>query len=403
MNNSWWILAGALAVTGCGTTPVEAGDATGEAASSLETGATATLCAPRPYGPEVASTSATTEPTLYGIQGPLAVRVASDVPNPSWPEMPVTVYRPDDRLAYPVLFYSHAYGGTDHSHVAPLLRRLASNGYNVVFVPYMNTGTRNSQYDTLWNGFVAAAKQYGSRFDLTRVGFIGHSFGGGATPELARRAFADPTHNGLTSAWGSAGRFMFIMAPWFSYPNLKNPTSTNDHYRDLPLDVKTVIQVYADDDTNDHLIAVNDIWNKLPVDLQEKSWQLVKSDGCDGQWLNAGHSTPAGYSGSPPGSWDNGHDLWAVARRIHALAAYALKGSGAVARGIAFPSTQDALGLGSWKACGGRAVVPMEASATTPILSACGGGGDATTQDYVFNFSTAAHCSWSDTGAPTCR
>lgn len=403
MTHSWWILAGVLAVTGCGTASEGTGDEALVAVADQEVGTAAAVCAPRPYGPEVATTGATTEPTLYGTQGPLAVRVQSDVPNALWPEMPITVYRPDDRNTYPVLFYSHAYGGSDHTHVGPLLRRLASNGYNVVFVPYMNTGPRRTQYDTLWEGFVAAARQYGTRFDVTRVGFIGHSFGGGATPELARRAFVDPTHNGLTAAWGSAGRFMFIMAPWFSYPNLENPTATNDHYRDLPVDVKTVLQVYADDDTNDPLIAVNDIWNKLPANLQEKSWQLVKSDGCDGQWLNAGHSLPAGYSGAPPGSWDNGHDLWAVARRIHALAGYSLKSGGAVARALAFPTTQDALGLGNWKGCGGRAVVPLEASATTPLLSACGGGGDAPAQDYVFTNSPQEHCSWSDTGAPACR
>jgi hypothetical protein len=193
------------------------------------------------------------------------------------------------------------------------------------------------------------------------------------------------------------------MAPWYSYPNLKQPTATNDNYQSLPLDTKVIIQVFADDDTNDHLIALHDIWEKLPVGLVDKSWQLIHSDGCNGQWLNAGHSVPATFNGMPVGSGYNAHDVWAVARRILALADYSFHGGGASARAIAFPRSEAERSMGSWVDCGGRPIVPLEASETTPIFSGCSGGGGVGTRGYVFDYSPDAHCRFADQGAPLCR
>lgn len=364
-------------------------------------------CALRPFASEETSNVHTTTPSGFGAMGALTVEVSSDVDNADYPGHPITVYRPTGNASYPVIYYSHAYGGDDHTHASKLFEKLASQGLNVVFVPYKTNGTRSSQYNTLWNGFRAATTQYAARFDTTRVGFVGHSFGGGATPEMARRAFGDPTSHGLASAWGSNGRMMFVMAPWYSFPNIDAPTLLNDHYHQLPNDVRTVIQVYGDDDTNDHQIAFHDIWEKLPQGLVDKTWMLVKSDACGAYRLNAGHSVPATFGGSPVGSGNNALDDWAVGRRIHALAAYALQGGGLAARAVAFPNSAPELALGSWKGvCNDRPVVPMEASSTTPIFSACGGGGGTTPQDYLFDYSQAAHCQWSQTGAngtPPCR
>lgn len=377
-----------------------------DAASAPDAGApdgsAGPTCAPRPFVEDDHLLEHYSHPVKYGVKGPLQLVVDSSVVNPEWPDHHVTVFRPEGTAAYPVLFYSHPYGGSDPESQRELFERLASNGYNLVFVPYQASGGRLKQYATLWRGFLEAVAAFGDKFDLTRVGFVGHSFGGGATPELARRAFGAPTENGLTAAWGSAGRMMFIMAPWFSYPNLANPTADNDHFHQLPVDVKTVVQVYGDDDVNDHQIAVHDIWEKLPPGLAEKGWMLVESDSCDGFQLNAGHTTPATYNTAAggPGTGNNAHDEWATARRIHALADYAFTGS-AVARALAFPATSEGVSLGHWVGhCGDRPVAPLKAGAA-PIVSACSGLGG-----MVFGYSPAAHCKWSATGeagGPPCR
>ena len=232
---------------------------------------------------------------------------------------------------------------------------LTSNGLAVVQVPYpiFVAGQRPNavRYDWLWSGFSEAAIRYASVFDLTRVGFVGHSFGGGATPEMARRGFVE-------KGWGAAGRFMFVMAPWYSW---------GTGYDTLPGDVRTVIQVYADDAVNEHDIAVADIWNKLPATL-ERRWLMIRSDAC-GCGLNAGHVVPicSPDSGSPEdGGTLNGHDAWGVWRRVHALAAYAFNGDVAasdVAYGID-------TAMGKWIGCGSRDIRPLE-SATTPIVDHC--------------------------------
>ncbi|PZR05270.1 MAG: hypothetical protein DI536_32620 [Archangium gephyra] len=155
----------------------------------------------------------------------------------------ITIFRPTGLTNVPVIFFSHAFGATNPDSYRDLFEVLASNGYAVVHVPYPLRPPGNTpvdeRYQVLWTGFVTARAHDTTTFDMTRVGFVGHSFGGGATPELARRGYVDQT-------WGSNGRFMFIMAPWYSW---------GTGYDTLPADTRTVIQVYADDEANDPVIA----------------------------------------------------------------------------------------------------------------------------------------------------
>jgi hypothetical protein len=306
---------------------------------------------PTPCDPTV--TSAITAGD-YGSSGTFAVTVDTVANTKLAAPGVVSIYRPTGQSGVPVVFFSHAFGATDPLSYDVLFRQLASNGIAVVHVPYAilppQTNKNAERYDELWAGFLAAVAHEGAVFDLTRVGFAGHSFGGGATPEMARRGF-------VTQGWGAHGRFMFIMAPWYSW---------GSGYDTLPLDVRTVVQVYADDDTNDHQIAVDDIWNKLPAGL-ERVWLMVRSDACS-CGLNAGHVTPMTSPGMHPenGSTLNGHDTWAVQRRLHALATWAFTGA-TTARDVAYGTDSS---LGAWSACGGRPVRPLEAT-LTPQLAAC--------------------------------
>jgi hypothetical protein len=184
---------------------------------------------------------------------------------------------------------------------------------------------------------------------------------------MARRGFVE-------KGWGSAGRFMFMMAPWYSW---------GQNYQSLPTDVRTVVQVYADDDKNDHEIAVNDIWNKLPAGI-ERSWILVRSDACQ-CGLNAPHTLPMTDNASLPNPENvtNGYDTWGVWRRIHALASYAFAGDTA-ARPVAFGTESS---MGAWLGCGGRNVRPLE-SGTTPITTTC----------QPFLYTASARCDNADPG-----
>lgn len=347
-----------LALTGCGatTSPADSGVPSEDAGSSVDAGITFPECGPAPL-PTPCDDSASTAPAAgdFGSTGAFAVTVET-LPNPR-PSAPrdVSIYLPTGVAHPPVFFFSHAFGATDPAIYDALFRNLASNGYAVVQVAYPTLPGGNCQnterYAALWEGFDAAATHYASRFDLTKVGFIGHSFGGGATPEMARKGF-------LEKGWGSAGRFMFILAPWYSW---------GSGYETIPANTKVVLQVYADDEANEHAIAVEDVWNKLPGTL-ERAWILLRTDTCGSCGLNAPHSTPMqvpGPSGNPQNVL-NGMDRWGVFRRIQALAKYAFEAD-AAARPIAFG---EDTAMGNWVGCGGRAVRPLEAS-TTPLTSAC--------------------------------
>ncbi|MBS1794149.1 MAG: hypothetical protein JSS81_09860 [Acidobacteria bacterium] len=257
----------------------------------------------------------------YGGAGSLGVTRQIIVnPDPDAPA-PVSVFIPSNASLtnkVPVIFFSHAYGAFDFRLYEDLLRQLASRGYAVVYSPYSTSITVDhpKRYNQLWGGFTIAVQQFGGVLDTTRVGFAGHSFGAGATPEMARR--------GANAGWGANGLFLFVMAPWYNW---------GSNMEQVPATAKMIVQVYWDDAVNQHLIAQNDVWNRLPQ-IIERKWQVIRAAQtyCA---LNAGHSVPTtGSLGSSDGVF-NGYDAWGVGRRIDALAAYTFTGSQA-AKNVAF-------------------------------------------------------------------
>lgn len=332
--------------------PLEDGSVSTDAGDSGDNVVSFPACGKNPF-PDNCNVLATTEPRVgdFGRPGPFGVDIAT-VPNPrAGAPLPVSVYAPAGQTSVPVVFFSHAFGATKVAAYEELLRRLASNGIAGVYVPYQTLkATNRERYEQLWEGFVAATTAYAGKFDLTRVGFVGHSFGGGATPEMARRGFVE-------QGWGSQGRFMFIMAPWYSW---------GSGYDTIPTDVRTVVQVYADDEANDHVIAVKDIWNKLPSTM-ERGWLMIRSDACR-CGLTATHTVPASASqaDTTPNSKLDGYDIWGVHRRILALATYSFT-KDVAARKIAYGEDTN---MGRWLGCGGRSVRPLEAS-SSPITAAC--------------------------------
>lgn len=349
---------GGSGVNDGGSTPEpDATSAPVDASASDAAEAGAPGCAAKPL-PTSCAAAATTFPAAgdYGGVGSFAITVETLAnPHPSAPaNKPVTMYLPSGKRNSPVLFFSHAYAATDVAVYDSLFRRVASHGYAIVHVPYApippGDAKNATRYAQLWDGFVAAVARNPLDLDTTRVGFVGHSFGGGATPELARRGFVE-------RGWGSNGKMMAIFAPWYSW---------GTGHGTLPADVRTIVQVYADDAANDHVIAREDVWNKIPQ-IVEKRWLLVRTDTCECGLL-ANHVAPmTAAQAQSDGERDNGLDAWAVARRLHALAAYTFEGK-ADAKAIAFA---DEPSLGRWVGCGGRAVTPIE-SATSPIVASCG-------------------------------
>lgn len=309
----------------------------------------------------------------YGSFGQFSV-VRQEIPNPNTSApAPISVYVPSNASAAnkaPVVFFSHGFGGTSFQFYDTLMRQLASNGYIVVFSPYTANlfTTHAARYTQLWGGFTKAVEDYGTVMDTSRVGFAGHSYGAGASAEMLRR--------GIALGWGANGKFMFIMAAWYNWGTNMNQ---------IPADTKMIVQVYWDDNTNEHLISQNDIWNKLPQ-INERKWQVIRASKtyCS---LIAEHSLPVTNGLGQTNATTDAYDAWGIWRRIHALSAYTFTGN-QTARGVAFG---DDASLGNWRGIfHTRQIAPLE-STNAPVINTSSSP----------SFTWASKCTYADSGT-TC-
>lgn len=216
----------------------------------------------------------------YGAEGSYDIDIRT-ISNPLWKREQISVFFPKGASGQrPVIFFSHAWGGSDWKRAyTPFMRHMVSHGYIVVYSPYQTIGaSHDKRYATLWKGFELAVQNFGQQMDLTRVGFVGHSFGGGATPAMAHKGF-------VNKGWGKNGAFMYILAPWYSFQ------ITPEKLRQFPENTIQLIQVYDKDDINDHRMAI-DIYRNTHLPKDNKHFLIVRSKNINGCELIADHATP---------------------------------------------------------------------------------------------------------------
>jgi len=245
--------------------------------------------------------------TGYGVDGSYTV-ASESFTNPNFAGHDIVIYHPSEITSpVPTIFYSHAFGGNNPDNISGFLNFVAKKGYAVVFVPYQTTVvTIEDRYSNLLNGFTKAARDYPNLIDTTKVGFVGHSFGGGAS-------FANAYHCFTTLNWGQSGRFILAMAQWYSYNISQNELQS------FPNDVKLLTIIYEDDVTNDHRMA-NDIFNTVNIPAAEKDYLRVKSDTINGYVYTADHVVPNN-------SAFDALDYYAYYRLFDAMCDYAFNGS----------------------------------------------------------------------------
>ncbi len=242
----------------------------------------------------------------YGANGNFTVsdeRFAS----PLFQAENVHVFRPVEATApVPVIFFAPGFSLTDPASYHPLINHIVSRGYAVIFSPFqlvtLGDSVYSKRYDTIWAGFEEAVRRYGQSFDLTRVGFIGHSFGGGAS-------FAMMQRGAVGRGWGRNGLCLFVMAPWYVYE------ITTKQLIDFPAHAKLLIQVYESDDICDHRIA-KEVFERVKLPASEKDFVLLRNDAWNNVELEASHGTPSGQT-------PNALDYYGIWRLLDALADYA--------------------------------------------------------------------------------
>lgn len=280
----------------------------------------------------------------YGADGPYKMQ-ADTVNNPyvskeqfSSP-MPVYFFTPVGRTTpSPVIIFIHGYIGQNPVEFEPLLHHIVSLGYTVVypsysFLPKADTPEKVlDKYQYLYSGISKAARILSWRIDTTRVGFFGQSFGAGTIPAITYRLVNE-------KKWGKNGVFMFITAPWYSFD------ITEEQIKKIPSTAKLLMQVYNDDQINDHAMAV-DLFNALPIPASEKDYMTVYSDSLDGYVIQANHFVPYG----PENIYGdlNVFDYYGIFKNFDALADYTFTGS-MKAKNVALGNgSVDQVFMGMW-------------------------------------------------------
>lgn len=111
---------------------------------------------------------------------------------------------------FPVVLFLQALDGNSPLHYIHLIYHIASRGSCVVFST-LDTMlvTHEIRYNQFWDGFSLAVDELSDRIDVSKVGFVGHSFGAGAALSIYKRA--------REAGWGEDGAFLFLMSPWFVF------------------------------------------------------------------------------------------------------------------------------------------------------------------------------------------
>ncbi|HRG20053.1 MAG TPA: T9SS type A sorting domain-containing protein [Saprospiraceae bacterium] len=221
----------------------------------------------------------------------------------------IEVFYPKEKPGkVPTIFFCHGFGGVNSLYINGMIQFLAKKGYALVYVPYPTTGVSiEERYDILREGFRHAARKYPQIIDTTKVGFMGHSFGGGAMFGVSHACF---TQNN----WGSAGRFLFSLAPWYSYQ--LSPEQLNS----FPANTQLIMHVYEEDVLNDHRMAI-DIFNNINIPKENKDYIYVQPDTINGTVYPAGHNLPGTYE-----VYD-AMDYYAFYRLLDAMCDYVFNGN----------------------------------------------------------------------------
>ena len=261
--------------------------------------------------------------TGWGARGPFTV-CRDSIPSPAVSGASIHLFRPCRAdTAWPVIFFLHGIGASDPANYLELCEHLASRGLAVLYPPYAKMiamAKPETAYRQLREGFDAGAAKWIDLLDSSRVGFMGHSYGGGAVPAISLEWIKQ-------RLWGKKGAFLYIMAPWYSYDI--SPLQLDAY----PNTATLIMQVFEDDYVNDHRMA-KDIFDHLPLRDSCRNYIILKSDSTHTPALFAGHAAPSGAAGGE--STDN-LDYYGIWRLADALCDYTFNGN-AAARAVAFGS-----------------------------------------------------------------
>jgi hypothetical protein len=194
----------------------------------------------------------------------------------------------------PAVFIAHGFGATDPSNYQALIDHLVSVGNVVVYPPFdandhdgdgdTDRSDLEESYRVVDDGIIAAVAST-PRIDTTRVGWWGHSHGGGMIPWLVQQ--------GASRGWGSKAVWMSNVAP--AYSQLIGTGSIA-----VPSRTQAMTVAFQDDAFADKRLGI-DIFESLLLPAAQKRHVMINSDFHGMPPLVAEHNAPTGAEGQADG------------------------------------------------------------------------------------------------------
>jgi hypothetical protein len=241
------------------------------------------------------------------------------VNNPAQWELPVAIFTPTgpgecSAPGRPVIFFGHGYTASFTFAYTQLMEHLVSRGFVVIYPGFKVEFDPPQHYRAMNAGFVAGAASFvPGALDLSRIGFIGHSWGAGMIPRMMQLA--------VGRGWGTEALWAVPMAPAWAFEVGDGPIELPDHARVLGI-------TYEWDAFVDTRVATEMI-GAMTIPEGHKQQLLIHLDASFDPALASDHMTPLTIS--PPvlgpmlGSLDH-YDRWATWRPIDAWAGCSLWG-----------------------------------------------------------------------------
>ena len=146
----------------------------------------------------------------------------------------------------PVVFFAPGFRNTNYTTYQTLLNFIASHGYAVIYAKDIDGFSANSIMTHLRE--MVNNPAITPLLDTSRMGIIGHSSGGGHAFRILKEFSA-------LEGWGTNGRFLLALEPWFAFD------LTKEDMKSLPSNSRVVIQQYGEGGNN----AVNDTDPRIPL------------------------------------------------------------------------------------------------------------------------------------------
>jgi hypothetical protein len=190
-----------------------------------------------------------------------------------------------DAARRPTVFIGHGFGNSDPATYADLITHLVSVGNVVVYPSYdFFDGTDRSALEESYRqtdaGIVAAVAAE-PRIDRSRVGWWGHSHGGGMIPWLVQQ--------GVARRWGTKAVWMSAVAPAYSQ-------LVGDGAIAAPRHARAMVVAFEHDQLADARLGI-DMYLSLSVPHAQKWHVTVNTDPHGQPAYMADHGSPAAEAG----------------------------------------------------------------------------------------------------------